>query len=122
MYSNGKIDEIVNTTNNDVYTGSTCVALSSQIAVHRTCGINLSEKQSMMPLSNCMREHGIERFCIKLVEMFPRSTCEELRARAGYYIKQLGTLNQKVETRTDKAYYTDTSEQFKQYRVENKKN
>lgn len=102
MYASVKIYKIVNRKKRSIYRRYLCGMFKKKHNIEPKEDI-YQKKKTMRPLYNCMRAHGIENCFIGLIEMFPSNTCDELRAREGYYIKQLGTLNQRAETRTDKA-------------------
>ena len=57
-----------------------------------------------------MREIGVDRFRIQLLEEYPCEDKYQLRQREGYYIRQIGTLNQIVAGRTHKEYYEENKE------------
>ena len=44
-----------------------------------------------------MKEIGVEHFYIELIKEAPCENIEQLRAIEGQYIRELGTLNQRVE-------------------------
>jgi hypothetical protein len=107
-YSQGRIYQIVNDIDDDVYIGSTCNSLSNRMCQHKV----------RMKQSNCenrrlyqhIKEIGIEHFRIELIEYFPCETKEQLHAREGQLIRQLGTLNCKIEGRTKNEYNEDNKE------------
>ena len=49
-----------------------------------------------------MRTLGQYNCYIELVKAFPCNRKEELRAREGYWIRQIGTLNSHIAGRTEK--------------------
>ena len=51
-----------------------------------------------------VKEIGHDRSFIELVELYPCTTKEELRARDGHFIRERGTLNTKVAGRTRKEW------------------
>lgn len=55
-------------------------------------------KQNNMDLKTCY---------IELIENYPCECKEELVAREGYLIKQIGTLNALISGRTQREYYKD---------------
>ena len=71
-----------------------------------------------------MQELGTDNFYIELIENFPCSTREELRAREGTWIREIATLNKLVAGRDSKGYYDDNVDMLKQkskdYRAEHK--
>ena len=111
-YKNGKIYKILNNVDDNVYVGSTCQTLSKRMAKHRE-NINKKEKCNCK-LYKHMQQYGKECFYIELIEEYPCETIEQLRKRAGEFIRLLGTLNSKVSGRTtqesSKAYYENNIE------------
>ena len=64
----------------------------------RDCNITLYVK---------MREHGVNNFYIELLEEYPCKNKEQLRAKEGEYIRNLSTLNKRIEGRTTKEWRQD---------------
>ena len=108
-YKNGKIYQILNTVNDDVYVGSTTQPLCKRLYKHkadakvRDCNIHKS-----------IREIGEDNFYIELIETCPCNSREELRAREGYYIRARGTLNKKIEGRTQREWVTENKEHIRE--------
>lgn len=91
-YSRGKIYKIVNDINDEIYVGSTVKTLSNRMAAHRSC-LKISREKNRK-IYKSMIEHGVDHFRIILIELFPCSCIEELRAREDFYIRELNpTLN-----------------------------
>ena len=71
-----------------------------------------------------MNQIGAGVFYIELIEEYPCNSKQELHAREGYWIRELGTLNKRLAGRTAKEYYTDNRERKityqKQYAKENR--
>ena len=102
-YKNGKIYCIRNTVNDDVYVGSSCEPyLSKRMVKHWSSAKN--ERDRNMLLYQKMNEIGIENFYIELIENYPCESKDQLRAREGHYIREMATLNKRIETRTDKEW------------------
>ena len=102
-YQNGKIYKIWNDVNDEIYVGSTHDTLSRRMTKHRaTVKTNTSRR-----LYQTMNEIGIEHFRIELVENFSCKSKEELNAREGHWIRQIGTLNSVIAGRTKKEYYNE---------------
>ena len=82
-YKRAKIYKITNDIDNDFYVGSTCEpTLAKRMANIR----NDSKKQEKTtPLLIKMRELGVEHFKIVLLELFPCTSMDELRAREHYW-------------------------------------
>ena len=110
-YEKGKIYKILNTVNDDVYVGSTYQALSRRMAKHRSDACSKNKNHRKLYL--LMNHLGIDNFFIELVENYPCSDKDQLRAREGFYIRQQGTLNIYVAGRAPEEY-------VKQWREENK--
>ena len=119
-YSKGKIYKILNNIDDEVYVGSTIETLGRRMGKHR----DAMKKQQQTKLYEHMNELGVENFYIELIENFPCNDIYELRAREGYFIREIGTLNKRVEGRTTKEYhkqyYEEHKEELKQYREEHK--
>jgi hypothetical protein len=119
-YQNGKIYKITNCIDDEVYVGSTCQSLSKRYSKHKD---TICLKPHFY-LYQHMVKLGIDRFCITLIEDYPCSNKTELRQREGKFIREQGTLNQRVEGRTDKQFYQDNRdkiiEERRQYVQENK--
>eukprot|EP00971_Amphidinium_carterae_P245450 4873935-Amphidinium_carterae.1 len=54
-----------------------------------------------------MRDIGVENFYIELIETFPCASKEELRAREGHWIREIGTLNHLISGRSWQEYKND---------------
>ena len=121
-YSNGKIYKIWNDANNEVYIGSTFQPLCKRMANHRTHAT--CESKYKTKLYTMMRTLGFDLFHIELLESFPCNDKEELRKREGELIREFGTLNSRVENRTQQEYRVDKKEQIsemnRKYTQENK--
>ena len=111
-YSKGKIYKILCVVSDDVYVGSTCQALSKRWASHR-CNIDLPPYYKNKFYCK-IKELGCDNFYIELIENFPCSTREELRAKEGEWIRKISTLNKLIAGRDSKGYYDDNAERLKQ--------
>ena len=120
-FSKGKIYKITNDYNDDVYVGSTCDTLVKRFSYHKS-DMNKS-KYVKTPLYVLMNEIGNDRFRIELIEDYPCEDKYQLRQREGYYIRQKGTLNRKIECRTKKEYNIENADKIKkqkqEYNIEN---
>ena len=112
-YKNAKIYKILNDIDEYVYIGSTCQPLSKRMSKHRQ-SYKATRKQHYK-LYQKMKEIGVEHFYIELIKEAPCENIEQLRAIEGQYIRELGTLNQRVEGRTKKQYVQDTKKQKAEY-------
>ena len=121
-YSKAKIYQIINDINNDVYIGATCQPLSKRIAEHRTS--MRSKRDKHIKLYQKMLEIGVEHFRIELIKETPCENIEQLRAIEGKYIRELGTLNSQVASRTSNDYKKEFKERYypqkKVYRENNR--
>ena len=54
---------------------------------------------------------GADKFKIELLEMCPGECIEELRAKEGGWIRQIGTLNEQIAGRDQREWYDDHREQ-----------
>ena len=66
-----------------------------------------------------MRELDKNSFYIELLENYPCTTKEELRAREGHYIREMGTLNKYIAGRTPEERQPQKNERTKQDRLNN---
>ena len=120
-YSKGRIYKVLNTVTDDVYVGSTCSPLTKRFYEHKkTIGKRNYEHNKFY----CkMQELGFDNFYIELVENYPCSTREELRAREGEWIRKISTLNKLIAGRDSKGYYDDNAENLRKkartYRIQN---
>jgi hypothetical protein len=121
-YSKGRIYQIVNDVDDEVYVGSTCDKLANRLHGHRS-HIN-SKRFENIRLYQHMRNIGVEHFRVELIEYYPCETKDELHAREGQFIRERGTLNGRIEGRTLTQYYEDNkeviAEKTKQYYESNK--
>lgn len=108
-YNDGKIYELYNLINDDVYVGSTCEVLSRRKAKHW-----YQAKNKPSPVHKAMMEIGLEHWKIRLIEDFPCERKEQLNAREGHWIRERGTLNCRIAGRTQREYYKDNCEVIKQ--------
>ena len=113
-FNKGKIYKITNDYNDDIYIGSTCDTLIRRFNGHK--GGSKNEKKQNRPIYKLMNEIGFERFRIELIEDYPCTDKYELRQRETYYIREIGTLNSKIECRTRKQYQEDNKEQIQKQR------
>ena len=107
-YKNGRIYKILNTIDDNVYVGSTTEALCKRMWKHKWDVKN--NRFITRPLYVKAKEYGFDNFYIELIENYPCECKEEMIAREGYWIRQIGTLNAIVAGRTPKEYYEDNKE------------
>ena len=121
-YSKGKIYKITNDYNDDIYVGSTCDSLVKRFSNHKMSSTN--EEKKRRKLYVLINEIGFNRFRIELICDYPCEDKYQLRQKEGEYIRQIGTLNIRIEGRTKKQRYEECKEQIlekhKQYSIDNK--
>ena len=105
-YINGKIYKILNTETDDVYVGSTCMALSDRLKYHKTA----YPKKLGRKLYKLMDLIGAELFYTELIENFPCETKDELRKQEGHHIRLIGGLNMCIAGRDKQEYKTENKE------------
>ena len=110
IYENGKIYAVRNDLTNDVYIGSTVMSLSRRMVQHRS---DAKKRPDIMPLTKKISEIGIDHFYIELVEDYPCKNKEHLNKREGELIRELATINKRVEQRTP----TEIAEHRREYRA-----
>ena len=119
-FNKGKVYKILNSIDNEIYVGSTIETLARRMAKHRS----KAKTKHNYQLYQHMNAHGAGNFYIELIELYPCSCLEELRAKEGEWIRQIGTLNRQVAGRDKKGWYEDNKEQHLQngnaYRENNK--
>ena len=106
-YSKGKIYQIKNHIDDDIYVGSTTNTLEGRMKGHRQ-GSHAKCKQHFQ-LYMKMNEYGFDKFFIELIEECPCNSKIELGAREGHWIKERGTLNKVMQGRTKQEYNKDTN-------------
>ena len=114
-YQLGKIYTVRSLTSPEIYVGSTCMILCKRMTMHRSDwkkGVILGKNKDIVK--------DINEWYIELYENYPCEKVEELTAREGVIIREIGTLNKNIAGRTKKQYYTDNKEEIKQYYTDNK--
>jgi hypothetical protein len=120
-YNNGKIYTIrCRDDNNLIYVGSTTQLLYKRFYEHKKIYNNENNKEYNKLLYIKMRELGIGHFYIELYENLNCDSKEQLLKREGQIIRELGTLNKKIEGRTPEEYYIENKDKIKEYYIENK--
>jgi group I intron endonuclease len=105
-YENGKIYKILNSVDGEVYVGSTIEPLCKRMYKHR----HDSNKRTHYPLYQHMNKLGRDNFYIELIEKCNCSSKEELLAKEGEWIRNIGTLNAKIAGRTRNQWQQDNHE------------
>ena len=125
----GKIYQIVDNTNNNVYIGSTCCSLKNRLSEHKS-----KYKRFLKGLCNNVKSFDIIKngdYKIELLEDCNIKTKQELLARERYFIKNNNCLNKYIPGSCDngiqqyqKEYYETNKEKFtdynKDYYIDNK--
>ena len=102
-YQKGKIYKLLNAVNDEVYVSSTCQKyLSKRMGKHKE-----DASKHATPIYNLMNNLGYDKFYIELLEYYPCDSKDELTAREGYWIRQIGTINRRTEGRTKKEYSSE---------------
>ena len=113
-YSKGKIYKILNTVDNEIYVGATIQTLSNRMSRHRTRCVNEFDANYGSKLYQHMRNVGINNCYIELIENYPCGSKEELNAREGQLIRDIATLNRKIEGRTNQEWREENKERVTQ--------
>ena len=120
-YQLGKIYTVRSLTSPEIYVGSTIAPLCKRMAVHRS-----NWKKGLILGRNKEIVKDINKWYIELYENFPCDKVEELTAREGVIIREIGTLNKNIAGRTAKDYYIDNTDtiktKIKQYKIKNADN
>jgi hypothetical protein len=107
-FNNAKIYKISNDYNDDIYIGSTCDRLVKRFNKHKSDSkVQIKLKR---PLYKLINEIGFDRFRIQLICDYPCQDKYQLRQKEGEYIREMGTLNVKIEGRTRQEYRDDHKE------------
>ena len=93
------------------------MALCQRMARHRC---EAKTRPSKQKVTTKMNELGVDNFYIELIENFPCENVELLRKREGELIRELGTLNSRIERRTSKEWREDNKEIRKEKREKNR--
>jgi|APGre2960657404_1045060.scaffolds.fasta_scaffold120122_1 hypothetical protein len=117
-YQNGKIYTIRNRIDETlIYVGSTSQTLSQRMTQHRSdCK---KRRHCRCSLYDYIIDNDWSNFYIELYEMYPCNQKCELEKREGEIIRQIATINIKINGRTKKEWYEDNPEYFKKYRENN---
>ena len=108
-YQEGKIYKIYNTTNDDIYVGSTTQKLCERMRDHRYSITDAKAGKQL--IYKAFREHGVDNFYIELIEKCPCNDRQELRRKEGEYIRSLKpSLNKRIAGRTKTEYLDDSRE------------
>jgi hypothetical protein len=127
-YNNGKIYKIepLNGEEGEIYIGSTTKKLLSQrMTKHRGHYKEwLNGKNKKITSFDLFDKYGLDNCKIILLELVNAKSKDELVSREAFYIRSLDCVNKVIPGRTDKEYYKDNKDKFKQinkeYREDNK--
>ena len=126
-YANGKIYRLYSFYDGipDVYYGSTTDKLARRLSNHRSAyKLYKSGNGPFYSLFNLFDMHGVDKFCIQLIENYPCENRNELDRREAYYIKNNQCVNKNIAGRSKKEYYKDNFEihsmKMKQWYSENR--
>ena len=84
-YNNGQIYKLVNTVDDRIYVGSTCLELSKRLYAHKS----MARKHITQRVYEALNTVGRENCRIILIESYPCSNKQELIAREQYFIDLL---------------------------------
>ena len=125
-YKNGKIYTI-RYRNDDslIYVGSTCLPLYKRWYKHKSFIFNENSNKYNYYIYQKIREtNDFENWYIELYEEFSCDNKEQLMKREGEIIRKMGTLNTRVENRTNQEWRSDNKDYIKdkqkEYYIENK--
>lgn len=113
-YEQGKIYKIVCRLTGRIYIGSTCEKyLSNRLTTHRQ---NYKQwKDGKRTLTTSFLIIDKDDYYIELVELFPCSCVEELRAREGHFQRSVDCINKRIEGRTSTEYRNLNKEKIEAY-------
>ena len=116
-YQHGKIYKVVDSGYSDIYVGSTVQNLYARMGGHRSDYRKWKNgiKRHMCSSFVLFDKHGVDNCKIELIELYPCSTIEEIRAREGYHQQQYDCVNKKSAGRTRKQYRLDNVARKREY-------
>ena len=112
-YKKGKIYQIKNTIDDDVYVGSTTNTLEGRMKGHKGSAQYTKCKQHYS-LYHKMNEYGCDKFFIELIEEHPCNSKLELLAREGHWIRERGTLNKIIQGRNKQEWHEDNKDKIRE--------
>jgi hypothetical protein len=101
-----------------IYVGSTTQKLSQRWTDHKQNCNNEKNKAYNYTIYTKMREVGQGKFYIELYEDYSCERKEQLLKREGEIIRDIGTLNSRIEGRNQQQYYLDNKEHKSDYHKE----
>ena len=115
-YQQGKIYTIrCKTDDTLIYVGSTIQPLAKRWGTHKVKSKNHQNRLIYQTINNDWDDWYIE-----LHSLYPCNSKEELCKKEGEIIREIGTLNIKIEGRTKKEYREDHKEEIKKWFNDNK--
>ena len=102
----GNIYKVLNHIGDNIHVGSTCSSLSKRMHDHE----RKSHAGKHTRLYNHMERLGTQQFYIGLIENYSCSCKDELRAKEGEWIREVGTLNQRIVGRGNEEWYIDNKD------------
>lgn len=100
-----------------IYVGSTIQPLCERWSDHKVKS-KLEGNKNKLLYKTINKEW--DNWYIELYELYPCKCREELNKREGAIIREIGTLNMRIEGRTPKEYREEHKEEYKKYREEHK--
>jgi hypothetical protein len=111
-YKRGMIYTIRNITDDTlIYVGSTINTLPKRFDGHK----QKCKNGSKIKLYNYITDNNWSDWYIELYENFPCNNKNELERKEGQVIREIGTINKRIEGRTKKEYDEDNKEKRKEY-------
>ena len=115
-YNNGKIYTLRSETDNNlIYVGSTVQPLYKRWNAHKSIICNENNKLYNLLFYTKVREIGLQHFYIELYEDYSCQNKEQLNKREGEIIREIATLNKRIEGRTPKEWIVTNKNKLKQY-------
>ena len=122
-YRQGKIYALWDNNFTKCYIGKTVESLSNRKAKHkRKYKAYLNGTDAFTTSFSLFDEFGVDNCIIELLEHYPCSSKEELRAREGHHIRNEECINKRMEGRTKKQHYQDIREHQLKIRKEWREN
>jgi len=117
-YQHGKIYTIrCRTDDTLIYVGSTIQSLAKRWGGHK-CKSKTEKCKNMLIYKTI--NNNWDNWYIELHTLYPCNSKEELCKKEGEIIRKIGTLNKKIEGRTEKEYREDHKEEIKKYNEDHK--
>lgn len=122
-YQNGKIYQVVSSSFDMCYIGSTIDKLSNRMNSHRSKYRKYKEgKGGFISIYDMFDKYGESNCKIYLIENYPCQSQEELFAREGFHQKNNDCINKNISGRSHREYMQDNRERLAEYYNEWKNN